>query len=161
MSTIITNHTYQIAAPLELVSQFILTPERILDYSPKPIEGGVFKEGEMIWIWLNTGVTLIERTTLLSDQNKITTRVTVSDLKNAPRSADEIKSNALMTLYEDWVLTVIENGTEIEKSWRDLIKHKNTWLPMGMMIRTSVKNDGARLVPAWNKAAQQLLQTAA
>lgn len=160
MSSIITKDTYQISATVEQVKEFILTPERILDYYPSPIEGGVFVEGRSIWIRLKSGVTAMELVSDKLNPHMMTVLLHISSLQEPPADIKEVKAKALMTFYEDWLLIPNDKGTQINKQWRDLTKHKNKWLPIKAMIQNTVKEYGEKIEHAWNAAAENSLESA-
>ena len=139
----------RVAAPPEMVQQWILAPEKVLEYAPGPVDCGLFRPGEQVWIRLKTGVTLLEKVHEESTDNRTTVRVTASTLKRNPTSVTEIESNRLMTFYEDWDLIRADSGTQIQKTWRDLTKHKMRWMPFGWLIQRSAKRDAAALEAAW------------
>ena len=90
----------RVAAPPEMVQQWILAPEKVLEYAPGPVDCGLFRPGEQVWIRLKTGVTLLEKVHEESTDNRTTVRVTASTLKRNPTSVTEIESNRLMTFMK-------------------------------------------------------------
>ena len=144
--------TMNVNAPLDSVAAWIMTPDKVLQYAPAPIDGGIFREGEQFWIRLKSGVSLVEKLNAESNANRVTVKVTVSPLKTVPNSADEIEGQRMLCFFEDWHLEATESGTRIVKVWRDLEKHKMRWMPFAWLIRRSVKKDVETLQRVWSEA---------
>ena len=140
------------AAP-ELVREFIMTPERIADYFPDVIDCGAFEVGKSIWCSGKAGVSLLEIIEEETTAWKLTMTVVNATKVATPYTAEAIKANPFMTMVEDWEIESKDGGTQLTKTWRDIVKHKMKWLPMGLMIRITAKREHQRLVDGWNKAA--------
>jgi carbon monoxide dehydrogenase subunit G len=143
----------QLSAAPERVREFIMTPERIADYFPGVIDYGVFEAGKSLWCSDKTGVSLLEIIEEETTEWKITMRVVNANKVTAPYTVEAIKANPFMTMVEDWEIEAKDGGTQLTKTWRDVVMHKMKWLPMGLLIRRTAKSEHQKLIDGWNKAA--------
>ncbi|MGI9294943.1 MAG: hypothetical protein ACR2PS_13235 [Pseudomonadales bacterium] len=141
------------ASPAQ-VRQFIMTPERILDYYPSPIEGGVIEPGRSIFCRGKSGVSLLEIVAAESSEHHIVVRVTTATKVESPVTKARILDSAFFTMTEDWELEETDSGTTLTKTWRDINQKKWKLLPMRIIVRSSAKGESKKLVAAWNNAAQ-------
>lgn len=155
MPKIVCRDVMELNATPEQILDFVLTAERIADYFPDVIDCGTFEQGKAVWCSGKSGVSLLEL-----DESQSTPTMVVTKVYNAlglkpPYTQEAIKARPFMTMVEDWEVEAIEGGTRLTKTWRDVVKHKMKWLPMGMMIRRTAKKERADLIAGWNRAAQQ------
>ena len=153
MTRVVHRDVMQLAAAPELVREFIITPERIADYFPHVIDCGTFEAGKNIWCSSKTGVSLLEFVESETTQWKLTMNVVNTGRMAAPYTAEAIKANPFMTMLEDWEIEANDDGTRLTKTWRNVVKHKMRWLPMGLLIRRTARGEHQKLVDGWNKAA--------
>ena len=153
MNMIVHRDVMQLDAAPELVREFIKTPERIADYFPHVIDCGTFEVGKSIWCSSKTGVSLLEFVESETTQWKLTMNVVNTGRMAAPYTAEAIKANPFMSMVEDWEIEAKDGGTRLTKTWRNVVKHKMKWLPMGLLIRMTAKGEHQKLVDGWNKAA--------
>lgn len=135
------------------VREFIMTPERILDYYPAAIEGGVIEPGASIYCRGKSGVSLLEIIAGESDEQLLVVKVTTAANLSPPFTAERIKAAKFFTMLEDWQIAPLAEGTRLTKTWRDITKYKYKFLPMGMIVRASAKKESATLKAAWNSFA--------
>ncbi len=144
-----------IAAPTT-VREFILTPERMMDYYPGGISCGVFEAGKAYFCHGKAGVSLVE---LVEERKepalRVTLKVTTARGLRPPFSPDSIRDNAFFSMLEDWELHPDEGGTRLVKTWRDIEKFKMRWLPLNLIVRKTAKGESETLRTAWNRAALQ------
>lgn len=132
--------------------EFIMTPERILDYYPGGIGGGVFEAGRSIYCHSDGVISLLERVTD-EGENPLTILVTSAPLGEPPYTAEGIKSSAFFTMLEDWQLEEEGAGTRLTKTWRDITTAQPD-MDMDAIVRESAKEEGENLVAGWNAAAK-------
>ena len=143
--------TLHVSAPLAMVAGFITDPERVMAYFPDALEGGVFEEGEAIWVRAKTGTTLIERTSSPGDVDRVSVRVTSTSLKSGDLSRAALAGAPLLQFHEDWVLEPSETGTRISKRWRDLQAFGfMKLLPAGWLVRRAADQGAPTLEAAWS-----------
>ena len=153
MTSIVHRDVLQLDATPEQVREFIQTPERIADYFPHVIDCGTFRAGKSIWCSSTTGVSLLEFVEAETTRWKLTMNVVNAGRMAAPYTAAAIKANPFMSMVEDWEIEASDGGTRLTKTWRNVVKHKMKWLPMGLLIRRTAKDERQKLVDGWNKAA--------
>ncbi len=138
------------------VREFIMTPERILDYFTAPMEAGVFEDGRSIWCRGRMGVSMLERVEDESSDDCVVILVTMALGLDPPYTPEGITAATTFTMVEDWALATNPEGTTLTKSWRD-VKVK-TPLPFALedAIRESAKGESHLLVEGWNEAARAL-----
>lgn len=144
-----------VAAP-DLVKAFIMTPERILDYYPMPVEGGVLEPGKAFFCRGEMGVSLLESVpgaVVQNGQELIVLKVTTAIGLESPFTRERIEANATFTMFEDWLLEASGPGTKLTKSWRDIESVGPEPFPLAETIKQSAIAESPQLVTAWNKAA--------
>lgn len=136
------------------IRRFIFTPDRVLDYTPGGIEGGVFQEGRAIWCRGETDVTLIEFREEESTEDRAVVFLCTAIGLEPPFSAERIRAGAMFTLFEDWEFTSEPDGTTtVRKSWRDLVVLAEVQFPLEDAIRDTLEAESEPLVEKWNRAA--------
>ena len=103
------------ATPTEVLG-FVMTPERILDYYPDPIEGGVFEDGRAIWCRGAIGVSMLERVDDKSSGDCLVVLVTTAVGLEPPYTPESIRAGATFTMVEDWAVAATTDGTTLTKS---------------------------------------------
>lgn len=156
-SNVVHQEVIELEAPLELVRDFILTPERILDYYPGPIDGGVIEPGASIYCRGKSGVSLLELNRSESTDQFLVLDVTTATNTRAPFTAERIRAAVFFTMVEDWKLEKTDQGTRLTKTWRDIKKYKLKLLPLGLIVRRSARAETEKLRLAWNDAARNAL----
>jgi hypothetical protein len=154
MNKIICRDVMQLDASPEQVHQFITDPQRIADYFPDLIDYGTFEAGKAIWCSGKSGVTLLELNEKESSDSKLVLTVVTSNTLKPPYTVERIKAEPFLSMVEDWELVAAGGGTALTKTWRNVVKHRMKWLPIGFIIRRTAKSEHAKLVNAWNRAAQ-------
>ena len=158
MSEIVHKDTMQIDASPDQVLAFVRDPKRIADYFPKFIDCGTFVEGKSYWCLGKSGYSLLETVESECSDNKVTIVVYSANPKTAC-TAQDIKDNAFMTMFEDWEVKAQGDGTELQKTWRDVeCFGLMRWIPMNSLIRSTARNERTQLIECWNQAAK--LETA-
>jgi hypothetical protein len=141
------------ATPAQVL-EFVMTPERILDYYPDPIEGGVFEEGRAIWCRGATGVSMLERVEEESSGECLVVLVTTAAGLQPPYTPESIRAGATFTMVEDWAVLATTDGTKLTKSWRDITMIVDLPFSMEDAVRETSKGESEPLVEKWNAAAQ-------
>jgi hypothetical protein len=136
------------------VREFVMTPQRILDYYPSPIEGGVIEPGRKIYCRGKAGVSLLETVPGASSEELLVVKVTTATGLKPPFTESRIKSAQFFTMVEDWQLEETAQGTRLTKTWRDIEKYKMKYLPMKTIVRRSAKAESKELQVAWDRAAR-------
>jgi hypothetical protein len=135
------------------VREFILTPERILDYYPAPVEGGVFEAGRSIWCRGEMGVSMLELLDDESNDDCVTVLVTTAIGLEPPYTPEGIVAATTFTMVEDWALAATPDGTTLTKSWRDVRATGEPPFPLEDAVREAAKGESGTLVEQWNEAA--------
>lgn len=135
------------------VREYIMTPQRILDYYPSPIEGGVIESRCKIYCRGKAGVSLLEIVPEESSELLFVVKVTTATGLKPPFTESRIKSAQFFTMIEDWQLQETTQGTRLTKTWRDIEKYKMKYLPLKMIVRRSAKAESRELQLAWDRAA--------
>ncbi len=154
MSSIAHQEIIHLKASADKVKQYIMTPERILDYYPSPIDAGIIEEGASLWCRGKSGVSLLEVVKSDSNENLVVVKVTTALNIKPPYTKDRIEAATFFTMLEDWALEETDAGTTLTKTWRDIKKKKLRLLPMGLIVRFSAKGESKKLQAAWNKSAE-------
>ncbi|MEH6592877.1 MAG: hypothetical protein V7746_21595 [Halioglobus sp.] len=152
-SGIVHQEVIDLRATPEQVREFIMTPQRILDYYPSPIEGDVVEQGRKIYCRGKAGVSLLEVVPEQSNEQLLVIKVTTASNIKPPFSEERIRAARFFTMYEDWLLEKTAQGTRLKKTWRDIEKHKMKYLPMSLIVRRSAKAESGELKIAWDRAA--------
>ena len=135
------------------VREFILTPDRILDYFPSPIEGGVLEAGKAIYCRGEMGTSMLE---LLEDESSDSLRVvkvTTALGLEAPFTRERIEAGCTFTMIEDWALAESDTGTTLTKTWRDVTATGPEPFPIADAVREGAIHESAQLIAEWNAAA--------
>jgi hypothetical protein len=135
------------------VREFIMTPERILDYYPLPLEGGVFEAGRSIWCRGEIGVSMLERVEDESSDDCVVVLVTTAVGLEPPYTPEGIEAATTFTMVEDWALAAGPNGTTLTKTWRDIRAAGEPPFPLEDAVRDTAKGESGSLVERWNAAA--------
>ena len=140
------------ASPAQ-VREFILTPERILDYFPSPVEGGILEAGEAIWWRGEMGTSMLERLPEASDDTLVVIKVTTALGLEAPYTRARIEASQTFTMVEDWSLAPNGDGTTLTKTWRDVAAEGPEPFPLADAVREGAIHESAALIAGWNAAA--------
>ena len=143
----------QLRATPAQVREFIMTPERILDYYPAPLEGGVFEAGRSFWCRGEMGVSMLERVEQQSSDDCVVVLVTTAIGLDPPYSPEAIEAAATFTMIEDWALAAGPDGTTLTKTWRDIRSTGDPPFPIEDAVRETAKGESGTLIERWNEAA--------
>lgn len=144
----------ELRATPEQVRRFILTPDRILDYYPQPVQGGVLEAGRAIWCRGEMGTSMLELVPEESSDDCLVLKVTTAFGLEAPFTRDRIEANAGFTMVEDWQLEETPEGTRLTKSWRDVrAAGPDEPFPLADAVREGAIHESPLLVERWNAAA--------
>jgi hypothetical protein len=136
------------------VREFIMTPERILDYYPAPMEGGVFEVGRSIWCRGEMGVSMLERVEDESSDDCVVVLVTTAIGLEPPYTPEGIEAATTFTMIEDWALAPGPDGTTLTKTWREVRATGDPPFPLEDAVRETAKGERGSLVERWNEAAR-------
>lgn len=131
-----------------------MTPARILDYYPAPVDGGVIEPGSSIYCRGKSGVSLLEIDPSESTVSHLVVKVATATPIEPPFTTERIRAAAFFTMVEDWELEATEPGTRLAKTWRDIRKSRLRFLPMRFIVRRSARAESAKLRAAWDEAAR-------
>jgi hypothetical protein len=154
-SSVVHTEIIELQATPAQVREFIMTPQRILDYYPSPIEGGVIQAGCKIYCRGKAGVSLLETVPGECQKGLLVIKVTTATGLEPPFTENRIKSARFFSMVEDWRLEKIDRGTRLTKTWRNIEKYKMKYLPLKMIVRRSAKAESKELRAAWNRAARK------
>jgi len=141
------------ATPGEVLG-FVMTPARILDYYPDPIEGGVFADGRAIWCRGAIGVSMLERVDDESSGDCLVVLVTTAVGLEPPYTPESIRAAATFTMVEDWAVAATTDGTTLTKSWRDVRTIVDLPFSMEDAVRETSRGESGPLIEKWNAAAR-------
>jgi len=144
----------QLLATPAQVREFVLTPERILDYYPDPVEGGVFQAGKAIFCRGALGVSMLELIEAESNDTLVVVRVTTAIGLEAPYTRERIEAHATFSMIEDWALAESDAGTTLTKTWRDVQASGPEPFPLADAVRQGAIHESQALIQGWNAAAQ-------
>ncbi len=153
-SRVVHREVIELNATPEQVREFITDPERILDYYPDPIDGGVIEAGSAIYCRGKSGVSLLEVVDSESTQDTLVIKVTTASKIDPPFTADKITAAALFSMIEDWQIEAMGQGTRLTKTWRDIDQPRLKFLPMRWMVRKGARAETPRLKAAWDAASK-------
>jgi hypothetical protein len=153
-SSIVHREVILLCAPPAQVKEFILTPERILDYYPSAIDCGVIEPGSSFFCRGKSGVSLLELDTSQSSERTVVLRVTTAMKLDPPFTAKKIKDATFFTMVEDWEVEPHELGSRLTKTWRDIKKKRLKYLPLRSIVKKSARAETKKLKLAWDRAAQ-------
>ena len=154
-NNIVHTEVMELAATPAQVREFILTPERILDYYPMPVEGGVLEAGEAIWCRSEMGVSILERIPTESNAQLVVIKVSTAFGLEAPFTRERIEENTVFTMVEDWAIEESATGTRLTKTWRD-VASKGPGpepFPIADAVKQGAEHESADLIAGWNAAA--------
>lgn len=137
----------------EQVREFILTPARILDYFPSPIEGGVLEPGKAIFCRGEMGTSMLELLASESSDDLVVIKVTTALGLEPPFTRARIEEHCTFTMIEDWALEPSDSGTTLTKTWRDVTAEGPEPFPLADAVRQGAVHESAQLIEGWNKAA--------
>jgi len=141
-----------LAVAPDRVREFVLTPERILDYYPDPVEGGVFEAGRAIWCRGGMGVSMLERLDESTDDCLVVLVTTAVGLL-PPYTPEAIRDAATFTMIEEWAVVAEEAGATLTKTWRDVLADGEPSPPLAAIVREAAQGERDALVSRWNAAA--------
>ncbi|MGI9285575.1 MAG: hypothetical protein ACR2P1_09310 [Pseudomonadales bacterium] len=153
-ASIVHREVIELQASPPQVREFIMTPQRILDYYPSAIEGHTIIPCQAIVCRGKSGVSLLEVITEETTDQCVVVKVTTATKLDPPYSADRIKAAAFFTMIEDWALEETPSGTRLTKTWREIQKKKLKLIPIALITRFSAKSESEKLRVSWNKASQ-------
>ncbi len=142
----------ELEAPPETIREFIMTPERILDYYPGGIEGGVIEPGAAIYCRSRSGISLLQVDQAASTPGTLVVDVFTVGKLEPPYTIDRLREAAFFSMVEDWHLESAGSGTRLTKTWRDIRKHRMRFLPIKMMVVRGAKSESEALRAGWNRA---------
>ncbi|MFN8028715.1 MAG: hypothetical protein U0W40_20870 [Acidimicrobiia bacterium] len=141
-----------LAVPAARVHEFVMTPERILDYYPEPIEGGVFEAGRSFWCRGAMGVSMLERTDASTADCTVVLVTTAVGLE-PPYTPDAIRAAGTITMVEEWAVAADGDGSVLTKTWRDVMAGGEPSPPLAEIVRDAAKHESSALIAGWNAAA--------
>ncbi len=142
----------ELEAPPETIREFIMTPERILDYYPGGIEGGVIEPGAAIYCRSRSGISLLQVDQAASTPGTLVVDVFTAGKLEPPYTIDRLREAAFFSMVEDWHLESAGSGTRLTKTWRDIRKYRMRFLPIKMMVVRGAKSESEALRAGWNRA---------
>ena len=151
--SIVHTETMQLAVTPEQARSFVMTPERILDYFPQPVEGGVFEPGRAIWCRGAMGASILECLPEECTDSLLVVLVTTAIGLDAPYTRERIEANATFVMTEDWAFEPDGAGTRLTKTWRDVTARGEPPFPLEDAVREGAIHETAALVAGWNRAA--------
>ncbi|MGE4650910.1 MAG: hypothetical protein AAEJ53_08485 [Myxococcota bacterium] len=143
----------EIRATPAQVREFILTPERILDYFPEPLDGGVLEPGKAIYCRGAMVISMLELLEAESSDELVVIKVTTALGLEAPYTRERIEANGTFTMIEDWALASTAFGTTLTKTWRDVESAGPEPFPLADAVREGAIHESAKLIAGWNEAA--------
>lgn len=152
-SNIVHTEVMELTADPKKVREFILTPERILDYYPSPVEGDVLEPGRAIYCRGEMGTSMLELLPDQSNDDVIVIKVSTAFGLEAPFTRERIEENTVFTMIEDWALEATESGTRLTKTWRDVDSKGPEPFPLADAVKNGAAHECAPLIEAWNAAA--------
>jgi hypothetical protein len=153
--TIVHTEVMEIRATPEQVREFILTPDRILDYYPSPVDGGILEAGKAIYCRGEIGTSMLEIVEAESSDELVVIKVSTALGLEAPFTRARIEEHCTFTMIEDWALAETDSGTRLTKTWRDVAADGPEPFPLADAVREGAIHESAQLVVGWNKAAAQ------
>jgi hypothetical protein len=95
---IVHTETLALQATPAQVKTFIMTPERILDYFPQPVDGGVLEPGKAIFCRGEMGASMLEVVESESSDDCVVVKVTTALGLEAPYTRERIEAGATFTM---------------------------------------------------------------
>ncbi len=152
-SNLVHTEVMSLAATPSQVREFILTPDRILDYFPSPVDGGVLEPGRAIYCRGEMGTSMLELVESESSDDLVVIKVTTALGLEPPFTRERIEAGCTFTMIEDWALEAAGSGTTLTKSWRDVTTDGPEPFPIAEAVREGAIHESAQLIAGWNKAA--------
>lgn len=152
--SVVHTETMHLELSPERARAFVMTPERILDYFPQPVEGGVFEPGRAIWCRGEMGVSILECVPDECTDAVVVVRVTTAIGLDAPYTRERIEANATFVMIEDWEFVPDGDGTRLTKTWRDVSARGEPPFPLEDAVREGAIHETGALVEGWNRAAR-------
>ena len=152
-SNIVHTEIMQLRATPAQVREFILTPDRILDYFPAPVDGGVLEPGNAIYCRGEMGTSMLELVAAESSDEMMVIKVTTALGLEAPFTRERIEAASTFTMIEDWALSATDNGTQLTKTWRDVASEGPEPFPLADAVKQGAIHESAALIAGWNAAA--------
>jgi hypothetical protein len=142
------------ASPAQVL-EFVMTPERILNYySPDAVECGVVEPGRSFWCRSPTAISLLEKVDAESTDDRVVLLVTTALGLEPPYTAERIREGVAFTMVEDWAVAPTPHGTTLTKSWRDVEPKIDLPFPLEDSIREAANLERVPLIERWNLAAR-------
>ena len=152
-SKVLHTEVMELRATPAQVREFILTPERILDYYPDPVAGGVLEPGKAIWCQGGNGVSMLETVEAESTDDCLVILVSTAFGLEAPFTRERIEAACTFTMVEDWAVEATPTGTTLTKTWRDVTATQDVPFSLEDAVREGAKHESASLIEGWNQAA--------
>jgi hypothetical protein len=152
-SNIVHTEIMQLRATPAQVREFILTPERILDYFPSPVDGGVLEPGNSIYCRGEMGTSMLELVAEKSSDELMVIKVTTALGLEAPFTRARIEASSTFTMVEDWALAATAEGTQLTKTWRDVASEGPEPFPLADAVKQGAIHESSALIAGWNAAA--------
>ena len=153
-SKILHTEVMELRATPDEVREFILTPARILDYYPDPVDGGVLEAGRAIWCRGGNGVSMLETVPDECSDDCLVIKVSTAFGLTPPFTRERIEAACTFTMVEDWALAATATGTTLTKTWRDVTANGEVPFPLEDAVREGAKHESASLIEGWNTAAR-------
>lgn len=153
--SLIHREVMELAATPAQISEFIMTPERILDDYPQPVAGGVLEAGHAIWCQGQMGVSMLERIEDACNESLVVIKVTTALGLEAPFTRERIEEDWMFSMIEDWELAASDTGTRLTKTWRDAVANGEPPFPLEETLRQSAAHETGALIEGWNRAAKE------
>lgn len=144
----------ELRATPEQIREFIMTPERLVDYNPHAVDCGVLEPGHSVWFRTEASVVMVERVEDECHDDKVVVEATVAPGLVPPFTADDVRAGRIMSLMEDWDLQETPDGTIATKTWRDVVTFVELPFDVEDGIRELAKTETAPIVEHWNVAAR-------
>jgi len=151
---IVHSEVMELRATPAQVRKFILTPERILDYYPQAVGGGVLEPGKAIYCQGESGVSMLELIEAECTADCVVILVTTAFALEPPFTRERIESHMSFTMVEDWALAKSQTGTTLTKTWRNVIAKGDPPFDLEDAVRQGAIHESASLIKGWNQAAQ-------
>ena len=152
-SNVVHQEVIELEAAPGQVRAFILTPDRILDYFPSPLEGGVLEPGRAIYCRGEMATSMLELVESESTESLVVVKVTTAFGLEAPYTRERIEAAVSFTMIEDWALAPKGPGTTLTKTWRDVEAAGEQPFPIADAVREGAIHETAQLVEGWTRAA--------
>ena len=135
------------------VREFIVTPERILDYFPGGVEGFVLEPGQAMICRSEMAASLLEVVPEDSTPDCLVLKVTTAIGLQPPFTRERIEGQTMFTMIEDWALEETATGTRLTKSWRDVTTPGEAPFDIEASVLEGAQHETEALISGWNRAA--------